>query len=75
MDLGLSGKVALVGASSKGLGRAIAETLAAEGASVTLCARNPDTLNATRDAIAKTASAPVHAVVADLSKPEGMAAT
>lgn len=73
MDLGLSGKVALVGASSKGLGRAIAEALAAEGATLALCARNVDTLTATRDTIARATTAPVHAVAGDLSQPDGIA--
>ena len=36
MDLGLKNKVALVAAASRGLGRAVAEELAAEGASVTV---------------------------------------
>ena len=42
MDLGLAGKKALVTGATKGLGRAIAETLLAEGASVAICARNGD---------------------------------
>lgn len=46
MDLGLDGKRALVLSSSRGLGRAIAESLAAEGAGVMLTARSEDKLKA-----------------------------
>ena len=42
MDLGLKGKRALVTGGSKGIGRAIAEGFAAEGADVSICARNAD---------------------------------
>ncbi len=47
MDLKLKGKRALVMGSSTGIGRAIAESLIAEGASVILCARNDERLQAT----------------------------
>lgn len=41
MDLGIRGRAAFVAASSKGLGRAVAEALAAEGVRVACCARSP----------------------------------
>ena len=51
MDLGLKGKVALVLAASKGLGRASAAALAAEGARVTIGARNNQELAKTAQEI------------------------
>jgi 3-oxoacyl-[acyl-carrier protein] reductase len=47
MDLGLSAKRALVTGSTKGIGRAIAETLLDEGASVAICARSAEAVDAT----------------------------
>lgn len=47
MDLGLEGKVALVTAASKGLGRASAQALVAEGAKVAINSRDPERLRAT----------------------------
>ncbi len=59
MDLGIKGKVAFVAAASRGLGRAVAEELAAEGASLVLCARNAENLSLVSDKIAKTSGVPV----------------
>lgn len=47
MDLGLRGRVAIVAAASKGLGKAVAEGLAREGAEVAICARTPSDLETT----------------------------
>ena len=69
MDLGIAGKVALVTASSKGLGRASAEALAAEGAKVVICARGEEALREVESAI-RSAGGSVHAVVADVSSPD-----
>ena len=66
MDLGLKGKVALVAAASRGLGRAVAEELAKEGASLVLCARGAEALNETRDHIVGETGASVLAVPADV---------
>ena len=72
MDLGLGGKVALVTASSKGLGYAIARELAAGGARVVMCARTEGPLTVARDTIAKETKAEVHTVVADVAHPFGI---
>ena len=73
MDLGLRGKTALVTASSRGLGRAIAEALAAEGTSLLICARGEDALTEARDAIARDTRVDVEMVAADVSTKEGIA--
>lgn len=72
MDLGIRGKVALVAASSRGLGRAVAEELAAEGCDLVLCARGAAALRATADAIRATATGRVIDVAADLADPDGV---
>ena len=73
MDLGIEGRVALVGASSRGLGRAIAEELAAEGCAVVLCARAEGPLEEARMSLAAS-GARVVAIPADLSTEDGCAA-
>jgi 3-oxoacyl-[acyl-carrier protein] reductase len=73
MDLGLEGKVALVAAASRGLGRAVAFELAREGATVVMCARRREALEQSRNEIAAATKAPVHAVVADVSIREQIA--
>lgn len=67
MDLGLANKVALVAAGSRGLGRAVAEELAAEGASLVLCARDDRVLAETAATIAEKSGAHVLAVPADVT--------
>lgn len=72
MDLGLKGRVALVAGSSRGLGRAIAEELAAEGASLVLCARGEGALREACESIEQQSGARVVAVAADLADPTGV---
>lgn len=72
MDLGIRGKVALVSASSRGLGRAIAEELAAEGVNLVVCARGEDALRKTAEEIRKRSGVEVVDVAADVSDPAGL---
>lgn len=72
MDLGLKNKIALVGGSSAGLGEAIAKALAAEGASVVLCARSADKLEKVKQEISKSSKVDVIAVAADLADESGI---
>jgi NAD(P)-dependent dehydrogenase (short-subunit alcohol dehydrogenase family) len=68
MDLGLSGKRAIVTGSTKGIGRAIAETLLDEGASVAICARDADGVAHAVDELSSRGTvwgAPVDAADAD----------
>ncbi len=68
MDLGLSGKVAIVTGSSDGIGYAVARSLAREGARVVLCARREGLLGEARDAIVKETGAEVLAVSCDVQR-------
>lgn len=74
MDLGIKGRHALVCASSKGLGRACALSLAREGAALTLVARGAQVLEETAAAIRAETGVTVTAVVADVTTAEGRAA-
>lgn len=70
MDLGLAGKVAAVTGASRGLGFAIARSLAAEGAKVAICARNGGALEAAAEKL-RAAGAEVLSVAADVAEEDG----
>jgi 3-oxoacyl-[acyl-carrier protein] reductase len=72
MDLGLKGKIAIVAASSRGLGKASALALAREGARVTICAREAEVLERAAEEIRAQTHAEVLAVPADVASAEGI---
>ena len=67
MNLGLKDRVALISASSQGIGRATAQAFAAEGCRVAMCARNQQTLQAAADKIRKQYNAEVLAQAFDVT--------
>lgn len=67
MDLGIKGKVALVAASSMGLGKAVALKLSEEGAKVAVCARGEEKLLQTKDEIVSHTGGEVAAFVVDVT--------
>jgi 3-oxoacyl-[acyl-carrier protein] reductase len=71
MDLGIAGKNAIVCASSRGLGRACAVSLARAGAHVTLNGRNDEKLNEAHDLCLAAGARGVNIVNADVSTAEG----
>src|SRR5258707_8510002 len=68
MDLGLNGGSTLVLGGSRGLGRAVAKALAAEGATVTIVGRDGTALRDVAQAIAASSGAQVQAQAADLAR-------
>src|SRR3954449_6605860 len=70
MHLGLAGKVALVTGAGRGLGRAAAERLPAEGARVVMSARSAGTLGHAAAAVHAATGAQVRAVAADVTDPD-----
>ena len=67
MDLGISGRTAIICASSRGLGYACANSLAREGVEVVINGRDAQTLNEARDRIARDHNVRVIAVVGDIT--------
>ena len=68
MDLGLKGKSALVTASSKGIGKAVAEELASEGCNVAICSRTKNDLENVADDLKRKYGVDVSWSVCDLNK-------
>lgn len=73
MDLGITGKRALVCASSKGLGLGCAEKLAEAGVNLTMNARGAEALESAAQAIRDTYGVEVTTVATDVTTPEGQA--
>ena len=71
MDMGISGKKAVICASSKGLGRGCAEALAAEGVNLVINGRNPEVLEVTAAEIRAAYGVDVRTVACDVTTAEG----
>ncbi|HXW56786.1 MAG TPA: SDR family oxidoreductase [Candidatus Cybelea sp.] len=74
MDLGLSGRTAIVAAASQGLGRAVAEELAKEGSNVAICARTAADLERTAKEIESASGRHVFWRALDVRKPDDVRA-
>ena len=73
MDLGLKTRVALIAASSQGIGLATAEAFAAEGCRIAMCSRNNQTLQSAAEKIRKHHNAEVLAEALDVTDPAAVA--
>src|SRR3954454_12476541 len=71
MDLGIAGRKAIVCASSRGLGRACAQALAAAGCEVVINGRDAKVLDATVSGLRQVAGTRVTGIAADIATPEG----
>ena len=74
MDLGLRDKIAIVAASSQGLGRAVAFGLAREGAKLALCSRNADAVGAVAEQIQKETGVETFAAPVDVTREQDVRA-
>jgi len=72
MDTGLQNRVAIVAASSRGIGRATAEAFAAEGCRIAMCSRDADTLRASAQQIEKQYQAEVFSAPLDVTDPQAV---
>jgi 3-oxoacyl-[acyl-carrier protein] reductase len=74
MDLELTGKVAIIGGASKGLGRACADVLAQEGAKLTMCSRTEADLHQAAEEIRRETNADILEFPGDLDSPKTITA-
>ena len=72
MDLGLKDRVAIVAASSQGIGKATALAFAAEGCKLAICARNGDALRCVAEQIESQYGTEVLAQVCDVTDPQAI---
>jgi 3-oxoacyl-[acyl-carrier protein] reductase len=73
MELGIKGRSAIVTGASRGIGRETARQFLEEGVRVTICGRNAETLERTREELVKSTGGEIHAVVADMTKNDDIA--